>query len=83
LVAGGLVTAVPLMMFSYAAKRIRYATIGLIQDVNPTLQFTLSVLVFGQVLTLWHMIALPMIWIGLVLYSASSLHQDRLARRVA
>ncbi|WP_121632664.1 EamA family transporter RarD [Tropicibacter alexandrii] len=83
LVAGGLVTAVPLMMFSYAAKRIRYATIGLIQYVNPTIQFTLAVLVFGQVVTLWHMIALPMIWIGLVLYSASSLHQDRLARRVA
>lgn len=83
LISSGLVTAVPLMMFSYAAKRIRYATIGLIQYVNPTIQFVLAVLVFGQVVTVWHMIALPMIWVGLVVYSGSSLHQDRMARRAA
>jgi chloramphenicol-sensitive protein RarD len=38
-VASGPLTAVPLMLFSYAAKRVRMATMGLIQYLNPSLQF--------------------------------------------
>lgn len=83
LISGGLVTAVPLMMFSYAARRVSYSTIGVLQYVNPTIQFVVAVWAFGQVVTQAHMIALPMIWFGLILYTASSIHKDRKARRIA
>lgn len=71
-ILSGVVTAVPLMLFSYAARRISYSTIGLMQYVNPSLQFLLAVLFFGQAITVYHAIALPMIWVGLTIYSVSS-----------
>ena len=68
-IASGPMTAVPLMLFSYAAKRVRMATVGLIQYVNPSLQFAVAVLILNEVVTLWHMIAFPLIWVALVIYS--------------
>jgi chloramphenicol-sensitive protein RarD len=65
----GPLTGVPLVLFSYAARRIPYATLGLIQYLNPTLQFLVAVLVFAEPFTTWHAIAFPLIWAGLALYS--------------
>jgi chloramphenicol-sensitive protein RarD len=72
-VLSGPLTAVPLMLFSYAAKRAAMATVGLIQYLNPTLQFLCAVLILNEVVTLWHMVALPMIWVALALYSWATL----------
>lgn len=72
-VLSGPVTAVPLMLFSYAAKRAAMATVGLIQYVNPTLQFLCAVQILGEVVTVWHMVALPLIWAALGLYSWATL----------
>lgn len=72
-VLSGPMTAVPLMLFSIAAKRARMATVGLIQYLNPTLQFLCAVLILNEVVTLWHMIAFPIIWAALTVYSAASI----------
>ena len=48
LVGAGLVTVVPLMMFALAAPRISLTTIGVLQYVNPTMQFLLGVLIFKE-----------------------------------
>ena len=69
LVFAGPLTGLPLMLFSYAARRIAYGTLGLIQYLNPTLQFAIAVLAFGEPFTVWHAIAFPLIWCGLALYS--------------
>lgn len=81
--SGPLMTAGPLVMFSYAARRIRLATLGLVQYLNPTLQFAVAVTVFGEPFTPWHALAFPMIWAGLALYSRESLRQDKAARKPA
>jgi len=78
-VASGPMTAVPLMLFSYAAKRVRMATVGLIQYLNPSLQFAVAVLVLNEVVTIWHMIAFPLIWVALTIYSAATLRAPRAA----
>ena len=65
----GPLTGVPLVLFSYAARRIAYATLGLVQYLNPTIQFGVAVLAFGEPFTVWHAIAFPLIWCGLALYS--------------
>ena len=83
LVLSGPATAAPLVLFSYATKRVRLATIGLVQYLNPTLQFGCAMLFFGEVLTVWHAMAFPAIWIALVLYSAESLRSERASRRAA
>lgn len=77
LIASGAVTAVPLILFSYAARRVGMATLGLMFYLNPTLQFLCAVLLFGETFTGWHMAAFAMIWAALAIYSAAALWQSR------
>lgn len=69
LAAAGVVTGGPLLLFAYAAQRVRLSTIGLVQYLNPTLQFGVATLILAEPFTLWHGVAFPMIWLGLALYS--------------
>ena len=80
LVFSGPLTAVPLVMFSYATKRIRLATVGLVQYLNPSLQFLVATLIFREAFSFWHAIAFAMIWTALAIYTTASLRQDRAAR---
>lgn len=77
----GILTASPLIMFSYATKRITLATVGLVQYLNPSLQFLVATLLFREVFSFWHAIAFGMIWSALAIYTTASLRQDRAARR--
>lgn len=77
LLAAGVVTAVPLLLFASAARRMKYATIGLIQYIGPTIQFLLAILMFREPLTTTHLITFPLIWAGLVLYSWDAWRQSR------
>ena len=80
LVLSGPMTAGPLILFSYAAKRVRLATLGLIQYLNPSLQLLLAVAVFGEPLGPAHAIAFPLIWLALALYSWVAVREERGAR---
>ncbi|MEM8570198.1 MAG: EamA family transporter RarD [Pseudomonadota bacterium] len=80
LMGSGPITATPLILMSYAAQHVRYATIGLVQYLNPTLQFSVAVAVFGEPFTVPHMIAFALIWTALAIYVASGLRQQRAAR---
>ena len=77
LVFSGVLTATPLILFSFAAKRVAMATVGLLQYLNPSLQFLCAVLVFGEPFGFWHAIAFPMIWTALALYSVASWRQEK------
>jgi chloramphenicol-sensitive protein RarD len=83
LVLSGPITAAPLVMFSYAARRVPYGTIGLIQYLNPTMQFLTAALIFHEPLSRWHFVAMPLIWLALALYSAAALARERAARKAA
>ena len=48
LVLGGAMTAMPLLLFTAAAKRLPYSTLGFLQYVAPSLQFLLAVFVFQR-----------------------------------
>lgn len=83
LMASGPLTATPLILFSYATRRLMLASIGLLQYINPTFQFLVAVLVLGEVFSLWHAIAFGLIWVALAIYSTAVWRQDRAARRAA
>lgn len=83
LVLSGPLTAVPLMLFSDASKRVTLSTVGLVLYVNPTLQGLVAVLVLGEAFSGWHAIAFPLIWLALVFYSLEAWGQDRALRRAA
>ncbi len=83
LVLCGPITATPLILFSFAARQLRLATVGLLQYVNPTLQFLVATLVFAEPFTRWHAVAFPMIWSALAIYSLAALNRERSLRRSA
>ncbi len=76
LILSGPLTGCPLLLFTFAARRLRMSTIGLLQYLNPTLQFMVAVVLFQEPFTRDHMIAFPMIWAAILLYSLSSMRQD-------
>ena len=66
----GAVTAVPLMVYANAAKRLRLSTIGMMQYIAPTMIFLIAVFVFGEPFPPVKQAAFALIWVALVLYSA-------------
>jgi chloramphenicol-sensitive protein RarD len=77
LVVAGIVSTTPLLLFTAAAKRLQYSTLGMLQFIAPTLQFLIAVL-YGEPLRAAHFIAFPAIWIALALYVAASVAAPRL-----
>jgi len=73
LLAAGVVTAVPLILFAGAARRLRLATLGLLNYLTPTMQMILAVAVFGEAFTVAHAVAFGCIWTALALYSGRGL----------
>ena len=69
LVLGGAITAVPLLMFTAAARRLPYSTLGFLQYIAPSLQFLLAVLAFGEPLTTAHIVCFGAIWTALAIFT--------------
>ena len=81
LMASGPITAMPLILFSFGARRLTMSTVGIVQYINPTLQFLVAVLIFGEPFGVVHLIAFALIWSALAIYSSSAFTQDRARRR--
>jgi chloramphenicol-sensitive protein RarD len=79
LVLAGAVTAIPLLLFTAAAKRLPYSTLGFLQYIAPSIQFLLAVLVYGERLTSAHLICFGAIWTALVIYAAEGWRLNRAA----
>ena len=73
----GVVTAIPLLLFAAATKKLRLATIGFLQYITPTMHFLLAITIFGETFTHTHLVSFLFIWAGLALYS---LHAYRAVR---
>jgi chloramphenicol-sensitive protein RarD len=80
LASSGVVTALPLIWFAVGVRRLRLATVGILQYLNPTVQFSIAVLVFGERLTPGHRLAFGCIWAGLAIYSSEAVAYARRAR---
>ncbi len=76
---GGAVTALPLVLFAYGARRIPLATVGFLQYIAPTLQLLLGVFVFHESFTQTHLIGFGCIWAALIIYMLESLLRSRRA----
>jgi chloramphenicol-sensitive protein RarD len=76
LIFSGLITAVPLVLFSIGTKVFSYATVGLIQYFNPTIQFLIAIFYFKEEFELGHAIAFILIWVALFIYSFESISKE-------
>ncbi|MBL9198926.1 MAG: EamA family transporter RarD, partial [Opitutaceae bacterium] len=77
LVSSGVITAIPLLLFGYGARRIRLTTLGLLQYLGPTVQFALGVWVFHEPFSLGRASGFVLIWAGLALYTVDNLRGTR------
>jgi chloramphenicol-sensitive protein RarD len=68
LMGAGIITAVPLLLFSSAARRIPLSMIGILQYIAPTLQFLLGVFVYNEPFTVVKLIGFGIVWIALIIY---------------
>ena len=77
LMAAGIVSTTPLLLFTAAARRLPYSTLGMLQFLAPTLQFLIAVLVYDEPFTRAHAIAFGAIWTALALYVTAIVRQPR------
>ena len=66
---GGPVTIIPLLLFTGCARRLRLATVGLLQYIAPSGQLLLGVLAYGEAFGQNRIIAFALIWAAVILYS--------------
>lgn len=76
----GVVTASPLILFTFGVNRLPLSTVGFLQYSSPTLQLLIGVLVFQEVLTKDRIIAFAFIAVALVLYTIGMVQRTRRAR---
>ncbi len=75
--SAGVITAIPLLLFAFGARRIRLSTMGLLQYLAPTVQFALGVWVYHEPFSRERLIGFVFIWAGLALYTADNLWAQR------
>jgi chloramphenicol-sensitive protein RarD len=68
----GPITAVPLLLFAYAVRRLRLTTIGMFQYLAPSIQFLVAVFLFGEQLNGLRLLSFVLIWLSLVVFTYDS-----------
>lgn len=79
LAAGGAVTAIPLLLFATAARRMPYSVLGFIQYIGPTIQFLIGVFLYGEALSGTRLICFVLIWAALAIFSWDGIRRMRSA----
>jgi chloramphenicol-sensitive protein RarD len=77
LLLAGVVTTIPLLLFTAAARRLRLVTVGFFQYISPTSQLLLAVLAYGEPFTREHLVSFSILWLGIAIYTADSVRALR------
>ncbi len=81
LILGGAVTAIPLLMFSAAARQIPLSMIGILQYLAPSLQFSIGVWVYGESFPTYKLVGYSFIWSALLVYTIEGLRHQQKSRK--
>lgn len=73
LLSAGAVTAIPLLLFASGARRIKLATLGLLQYIGPSIAFLLGIWLYGEQVNPLRMISFVLIWSALCVYTFDNL----------
>ena len=80
LAGAGVVTAVPLLLFAGAARRLPLSVVGLLQYLTPTMQFVIGVAVFGEQMPAARWWGFALVWVALVVLTTDGLRAGRAPR---
>jgi chloramphenicol-sensitive protein RarD len=75
LAGSGIITALPLALFGYAARRLSLSAIGFLQYLAPSMVFLIAWLGFDEPLDPWKMAAFGLTWAGIAVYLIDGLHR--------
>jgi chloramphenicol-sensitive protein RarD len=81
LMIAGPVTIIPLLLFTGAAKRINYSTLGFLQYISPSLLFLLALFLYDEPFSFSKLITFIFIWFALLLLTIYMLKDQRLKRK--
>ncbi|NLI90855.1 MAG: EamA family transporter RarD [Peptococcaceae bacterium] len=70
----GIVTAIPLLLFSDGAKKVPLTTVGFIQYLSPTMSLLLGIYLYHESFTWIHILTFSFIWTALLIYSFSQVN---------
>ncbi len=77
MLCAGVVTAVPLLLFAGAARRLPLTTIGLVQYLTPIMQFVIGVFLLHEALTVERLLGFILVWIALILLAIDGYRQRK------
>ena len=77
LLGAGAVTAIPLLLFSFGARLLRFSTIGLMQYIAPTMVFLIAIFIFHEPFDMVKGFAFALIWAALAIYTWSMFSKPR------
>ncbi|HDA6184329.1 EamA family transporter RarD [Listeria monocytogenes] len=83
LVGAGVVTAIPLLLFATAAKKISYTMVGFLQYIGPTLMLALGVLLFKESFDHMQLFAFMFIWLALIIFTISHIYSAAKIKQLA
>lgn len=75
LIAAGPITATPLILFAFGARKLKLSTLGVLQYIAPTLQFAIG-LAYGERFTPAHLLTFALIWSGVALFTYAALRAE-------
>lgn len=73
LVSSGAITALPLLLFATAARRMSYASLGFVQYLAPSIVFLLGVFAYGEPLSTTKLLCFMLIWASIVIFCVDAL----------
>lgn len=83
LISAGIITTLPLLCLTGAAKRLQYTTLGFFQYIGPSLMFMLAVVFYNEVFDAERVITFACIWSALAIFTWDSYHQSRKRKKAA
>ena len=77
----GVATAIPLLLFAAAARRIPLSTVGLLQYLTPLMQLAIGVFVYDEPMPPARLAGFVIVWVALAVFSVDSLRHARAGSR--
>lgn len=82
LIFSGILTALPLVLFQFAAKRLPMITVGMMQYISPALQLMTGCVIYREVISVEYSLAFPLVWMALIVDSTGMMLEWRKRRRL-
>ncbi|WRL66815.1 hypothetical protein U6N30_01875 [Blastococcus brunescens] len=79
--SSGVATAIPLLLFAAAARRIPLSTVGLLQYLTPSMQLAIGVFVYGEPMPAARLVGFAIVWVALAVFTVDLLRHARAGSR--